>query len=89
MVRLLTSELVSNAMWHGTAGAFWVDVESEPGHVRVGVTDGGSGDVGFASAHRWPESGHGLRLVDALADRWGVEPAAGQPGKRVWFEISP
>lgn len=88
IVRLLTSELVGNAMWHGPPGAFWVDVQIEPGHVRVGVTDGGSGAVRFAPAYRWPESGHGLRLVDALADRWGVEPLTEQPGKRVWFEMT-
>ena len=89
VVRLLTSELVSNAMWHGLPGAFWVEVETKPGRVRVGVTDGGGGDVRFAPPHRWPESGHGLRLVDALADRWGVERFVGRPGKRVWFEVGP
>lgn len=30
-------------------------------------------------------SGHGLLLVDALADRWGTEPRYGT-GKTVWAE---
>ena len=30
-----------------------------------------------------PRGGHGLRLVDALADRWGVERGS----TRVWFEL--
>ena len=88
VVRLLTCELVTNAMWHGPPGGIWLDVQTHRGLVRVGVTDAGTGEVGFAPTHRWPESGHGLRLVDALADRWGVERFVGQPGKRVWFEIA-
>jgi hypothetical protein len=31
------------------------------------------------------ESGRGLSLVDALATRWGIDPAS--PGKSVWFEL--
>ena len=32
------------------------------------------------------ESGRGLRLVDALATRWGAEPCPSD-GKDVWFEL--
>ncbi len=31
-------------------------------------------------------TGRGLLIVDALATRWGVEPAA--DGKTVWFELA-
>jgi hypothetical protein len=31
------------------------------------------------------ESGRGMRLVDSLARRWGVQPAG--TGKCVWFEV--
>ena len=52
--------------------------------MRVEVTDAGPG---FDPAHR-PEpseaGGWGLRLVDAMADRWGVEVT---PLVRVWFEL--
>jgi anti-sigma regulatory factor (Ser/Thr protein kinase) len=34
------------------------------------------------------ESGRGLMLVNAIADKWGWDPAKGQPGKVVWVEIS-
>lgn len=34
------------------------------------------------------ESGRGLMLVDAIADKWGWTPADGQPGKVVWAELS-
>lgn len=84
---LLTSEIVTNAMWHGTGGAL-LDIQVEADLVTVGVTDGGGGEVGVAADYRWPETGHGLRLVDALSDRWGVEPMTVGTGKRVWFELA-
>jgi anti-sigma regulatory factor (Ser/Thr protein kinase) len=34
------------------------------------------------------ESGRGLVLIDAIADRWGWSPATGRPGKVVWAEMS-
>ncbi|MGH3309412.1 MAG: ATP-binding protein, partial [Streptomyces sp.] len=33
------------------------------------------------------ESGRGLYLVSQLADRWGIAPRAGAPGKDVWAEL--
>jgi anti-sigma regulatory factor (Ser/Thr protein kinase) len=88
VLRLLTTEIVDNAMWHAAPGPLWLDVEAEPDHVAVGVTDAGGGEVRLAPDNHWPETGHGLRLVDALSARWGVEPAAEPPGKRVWFEMA-
>ena len=79
VVRLLTTEIVDNAMWHAAPGPLWLDVEAEPDHVAVGVTDAGGGEVRLAPDNHWPETGHGLRLVDALSARWGVEPAAEPP----------
>jgi hypothetical protein len=32
------------------------------------------------------DGGYGLRIVDALADSWGIEPTDG--GKVVWFEVA-
>ena len=77
-----------NATWHAAPGPLWLDVEAEPGHVTVGVTDPGGGEVQLAPDSRWPETGQGLKLVAALSARWGVEPAAQPPGKRVWFEVA-
>ena len=84
-VLLLTTELVNNALWHGGGDAS-LDLRVTERSVTVGVTDGGGGQVRLLPKFLWPESGHGLRLVDDLADRWGVEPADGTPGKRVWFD---
>jgi hypothetical protein len=34
------------------------------------------------------ESGRGLLLVDAFADRWGVEAPSEGGGKTVWMELA-
>jgi hypothetical protein len=50
--------------------------------VRVEVADHGPG---FDPEIRHETPGFGLRLVDKLASRWGVERSA--RGCRVWFEV--
>lgn len=87
VVLLLTSELVTNAVVHGVGEAL-LEIEIEEAVVTVGVSDQGEGAVRPASRFSWPETGHGLTLVQELSDRWGVDQAARAPGKRVWFELS-
>jgi anti-sigma regulatory factor (Ser/Thr protein kinase) len=84
-VLLLTTELVNNALWHGR-GEAWLDVEVEPGLVNVGVRDSGGGPVERAQEFSWPEAGHGLRIIEAMSDEWGIQPLP--DGKRVWFKLS-
>jgi anti-sigma regulatory factor (Ser/Thr protein kinase) len=83
---LLTTELVSNAI-RQSRDELVITVGLAGGRVRVGVAD---------SSHRRPQlvqvgsrdtSGRGLHLVEALADRWGVEPDNRGLGKTVWFEL--
>ena len=71
VLRLLISELVANALWHG-AGDPLQDIQVEDDLVTVGVTDLGDGEPTTPADRRWPETGHGLRLVEALSSRWGV-----------------
>jgi len=87
-VRLLVSELFTNAVKYGDRG---------DGRVRVSLAIGGArirGEVGdhgrgFPDEHvSMPdgdaESGRGLAFLDALADRWGVV----RNGENcVWFEL--
>jgi len=85
-VALLVSELVANAVLHGRT-EFDVTATREADVVRVDVTD--RSPTPPAMKRYGPESptGRGLRLVDLLANRWGVEPEVPGPGKTVWFEI--
>lgn len=59
--------------------------------LRVGVTDA-RGDrvprIDDPGEEEWAESGRGLRLVAAYADRWGVDE---EPDgcKTVWAELAP
>jgi hypothetical protein len=83
---LLTTELMSNAI-RQTREELVITVRLAGGRMRVGVAD---------SSHRRPQlvqvgsrdtSGRGLHLVEAMADRWGVDPDDRGLGKTVWFEL--
>ncbi|MFN2626037.1 MAG: SpoIIE family protein phosphatase [Mycobacteriales bacterium] len=83
---LLVSELVTNAVRHART-AVGIDVALDAGVVRVGVRDESAEPPtlrpGLGAAD---ESGRGIHLVEALADRWGWEHVP--RGKRVWFELA-
>jgi signal transduction histidine kinase len=84
-VRLLVSELVTNAVRHAVEGPIGVDVWAKPAGLRVIVSDAGAG---FTPRRRGAGqdigSGWGLFLVDELADRWG---SGGGARMCVWFEL--
>ena len=87
---LLVTELVANAVQHGSGGpADTVTVRVCKSHrgLRVGVIDAGPAFEPTPRAGEGgglPESGWGLYLVEQMADRWGVEPG---PEREVWFEL--
>ena len=89
-VRLLVSELVTNAIEYGAARSdeARVRLAVQVGEERVRVEVGDRG-LGFdASEVSMPgpegESGRGLAFLDALATRWGVI----RDGEScVWFEL--
>jgi len=83
---LLASELITNAVTHGL-GPVRITVGANHGRIHVAVSDASSEppqrlDLGVEAA-----SGRGVQLLEALATRWGVDPAS--PGKSVWFELLP
>jgi len=87
-VRLLVSELVTNAVRHAelAAGdAIRLVVDAADHTLRVEVHDPGTG---FVPSEPEPDparaSGWGLYLVAELADRWGVDSGE---HTRVWFEL--
>ena len=85
-VCLLTSELVTNSIRHAGLGPddrIVLAARLTPDFARVEVRDGGPG---FDPDIRHQVGGFGLRMVDTLASRWGVDrDAAGST--RVWFEV--
>jgi anti-sigma regulatory factor (Ser/Thr protein kinase) len=88
-VRLLVTELFTNALEHGVRGddaRVRVAVAIEPTHVRAEVADPGPGFDAGAVAMPDPdgESGRGLAFLDALASRWGI---ARKGENCVWFEL--
>lgn len=84
IAELLTSEVVTNAVVHG-GSAVRVEIETVDGRTRISVSDNDPSQPELRSPSLDDESGRGMRLVDSLARRWGVQPAG--TGKCVWFEI--
>ena|SRR5689334_11340515 len=81
-VSLLTSEVVTNAITHAAEhGDIQMAATFEPGFARIEVLDRGPG---FDPGLRHSAAGFGLRLLEKLASRWGVERGV---GTLVWFEI--
>jgi len=83
---LLVSELATNAVLHG-APPIIVRVECDGSDgLRVSVTDGNpQPPIPRVPGHD-DATGRGIRLVDAISDRWGVHPHPGE-GKEVWFQL--
>jgi anti-sigma regulatory factor (Ser/Thr protein kinase) len=86
-LRLLVTELVTNSVSHGGAGAddtLRLEVSLSREAVRVEVSDLGPGfEPASVKSDESPRTGWGLVLVERVSDRWGVR----QRGRCVWFEI--
>lgn len=81
---LLTSELVTNAVRHGT-GPVGVRVACGDEGVRVEVEDQSPTWPVVQAVDRDALGGRGLVLVDGLCTSWGV--LDGGAGKTVWFTL--
>jgi serine phosphatase RsbU (regulator of sigma subunit)/anti-sigma regulatory factor (Ser/Thr protein kinase) len=81
---LVASELATNAVLHGD-GIVRVAVDPSDDGVRVEVEDRTRVAPVLALATSDAMTGRGLRLVAAMATRWGVEPS--DDGKVVWAEL--
>lgn len=84
-VQLLISELVTNVVVH-TSSAPDVRVSLLRDHIHVEVADSATDEAVAGTALPDAVSGRGLRLVSALASRWGSTRVAG--GKVVWFDVA-
>ncbi|HLM07057.1 MAG TPA: ATP-binding protein [Blastococcus sp.] len=87
-VALLVTELVANVVDHAQGEAtLTLEVTSSEDWLRIAVVDGSAVRPVVQELSQDRPRGQGLRLVQAIADRWGAEDHNG--GKRVWFELRP
>ncbi|MFJ8195407.1 ATP-binding protein [Streptomyces sp. NPDC096152] len=86
--QLCVSELVANVVKHvGPGTPTTLAVSMRGAHLRIEVRDPDLRALPtLTEAGPDAESGRGLALLDALADRWGVELTADR--KSTWCELS-
>jgi anti-sigma regulatory factor (Ser/Thr protein kinase) len=87
---LLVSELVTNALVHGTEAGqkIWVGFRVERDFLHIAVDDPSSEKPIPRQLSGDRETGRGLLMVEALAAEWGCGPREGV-GKRVWARLAP
>jgi anti-sigma regulatory factor (Ser/Thr protein kinase) len=82
-VKLLASELVTNAVVHGD-GAIHLRADLDEDRIIVEVLDQGSGFEHDVREVPFDElRGRGLGIVDAASSRWGIHEGT----THVWFEL--
>jgi anti-sigma regulatory factor (Ser/Thr protein kinase) len=89
-VRLVVSELVTNAVVHAheTESITLEVARAGSNTLRVLVSDDSPHRPEKGTDLTWlSESGRGVEVVDALADRWGTQ-ARRPRGKTVWCEVT-
>ncbi len=88
VVQLLVTELVTNSLRHarfGSGDAIDIRVEVDDEKTRVSVCDpGGESEPRLVEQDLESTGGRGLYLVDAMADRWGIQT---NTRTCVWFEL--
>lgn len=88
-LRLLTSELVTNAVKYGGGGDLTLHMDVRGDRLRVEITDQGTGFDAQRTADRRNRDdldhvgGWGLPIVEALARDWG----SFEGSTHVWFEF--
>ncbi|MFF4559461.1 ATP-binding protein [Streptomyces sp. NPDC001435] len=93
----IVAELAANAVLHGRVRGrdfrLMLTLDRPPAGVvlRIAVTDARADQVPLSTADfetsADAETGRGLLLITALADRWGTEPYP-PGGKTVWAELT-
>lgn len=89
---VIVSELATNSLRHTPSGApdgqIWVAVSITTGWARIAVTDQGGGGWERAVGHPGEdeETGRGLEIVVAMADKFGHDIT--EAGQTVWAELT-
>ena len=84
-VTLVANELVANAIVHAHSAPM-LSLSESGDDLVLHVADNSCVAPVLQTPGRDEFSGRGLRLVDALADRWGVD--IGESGKSVWVAFA-
>jgi anti-sigma regulatory factor (Ser/Thr protein kinase) len=85
---LLVTELVANVVDHVRGEALLtLELGVSEDWLRIGVVDGSAVRPVIRELSTDSPRGRGMRMVQAIADRWGAEDH--NDGKRVWFELRP
>jgi anti-sigma regulatory factor (Ser/Thr protein kinase) len=82
----LASEIATNAILHARS-SFRVTVELGGDVMRVAISDDNPTLPVLSTSDSSATSGRGLSIIEAVADRWGVESTP-DTGKTVWFELT-
>jgi anti-sigma regulatory factor (Ser/Thr protein kinase) len=87
LAELLTSELVTNAIRHGS-GQVMLSLNCGDGVLAISVSDDAA-SMPFVQPddELLAIGGRGVRMVQRLAQEWGVTPRERGPGKVVWFRL--
>jgi anti-sigma regulatory factor (Ser/Thr protein kinase) len=83
---LLVSELVTNAITHGS-GIVTLSIDCSDDSLAVTVSDDEPTEPQLQPESLMALGGRGLRMIEALASSWGVKPHKDGPGKDVWFRL--
>jgi two-component sensor histidine kinase len=83
-LRVVVTELVTNAVKYGPGEAIRLSVSVTGPTVRGEVVDGGDGGATIDREHSLDGTGLGLQIVDALCSDWCNPSGTG----RVWFQLN-
>ena len=87
-IGLVVSELVTNVVRHTSCPTASVVVTVRGSCVRIEVSDCGAGHPHVVEGRLPPgQGGLGLRIVETMTTRWGVDGHS--HGKTVWAEFDP
>jgi anti-sigma regulatory factor (Ser/Thr protein kinase)/transcriptional regulator with XRE-family HTH domain len=83
--QLLTSELVTNSVTHGSSphATISLEIAVDRDRIRIEVTDRNPGSPQLTKPSE--TGGYGLALVDQIASRWDISREPG--GNLTWFEV--
>ncbi|RBY80340.1 ATP-binding protein [Blastococcus sp. TF02-09] len=84
----LVTELVSNVIDHVEGRSeLTLEISAADDWLRIAVVDGSAIRPVVRELSMDQPRGRGMRMVEEIADRWGVEDHRG--GKRVWCDLRP